>query len=267
MSSSTRQSLAAATKALDALLAKADLQFAQELFGVAGALAGSPQLRGALSDPSAESKSKAGAVQAVFGKAVSKQTVELVTTLAESRWSKPGDLVVAFEQLAVFAASAIATKAGRIDQLESDLFEFSQTVASDQDLQLALSSRTATAEAKEKLVSALVGGKVSEESALLIRQAALASGKRRFAQILGQFAKLVSAYSERLVAQVTVATPLSADQAKRLASALTATYGHGVKVNVEVDPAVLGGVRVQIAGEVLDGTIASRLNEARLQLA
>ena len=163
--------------------------------------------------------------------------------------------------------AAIASKAGRLDQVESDLFAFSQTVASDQDLQLALSSRTAPSAAKEKLVVALSSGKVADESALLIRQAAVASGKRRFAQILGSFAKLVAAYSERLVAQVTVAAPLSADQAKRLSSALTATYGHGVKVNVEVDPAVLGGVRVQIAGEVLDGTIASRLNEARLQLA
>jgi F-type H+-transporting ATPase subunit delta len=267
MASSTRQSLAVATKTLEGLLANADLKFAQELFGVAGALADSPQLRGALSDPSAESKSKAGAVQAVFGKAVSKQTIDLVTTLAELRWSKPSDLVVAFEQLAVFTAASIASKAGRIDQLESDIFAFSQAVASDQDLQLALSSRTAPVEAKEKLVVALSQGKVGEESALLIRQAAVASGKRRFARILESFAKLVAAYSERLIAQVTVATPLSADQAKRLSSALTATYGHGVKVNVEVDPAVLGGVRVQIAGEVLDGTIASRLNEARLQLA
>jgi F-type H+-transporting ATPase subunit delta len=40
-----------------------------------------------------------------------------------------------------------------------------------------------------------------------------------------------------------------------------------LKLNLEIDPAILGGIRVQIAGDVIDGTLVNRLNEAKLQLA
>jgi F-type H+-transporting ATPase subunit delta len=38
-------------------------------------------------------------------------------------------------------------------------------------------------------------------------------------------------------------------------------------VNVEVDPSILGGVRIQVAGDVIDGSIETRLKAAKLQLA
>ncbi|MTA59165.1 MAG: F0F1 ATP synthase subunit delta, partial [Actinobacteria bacterium] len=67
MASSTRQSLAAAKTALNPLLAKADLKFAEEIFAIGAAVASSSQLRSILSDPSAEAKAKSGALTAVFG--------------------------------------------------------------------------------------------------------------------------------------------------------------------------------------------------------
>jgi F-type H+-transporting ATPase subunit delta len=40
-----------------------------------------------------------------------------------------------------------------------------------------------------------------------------------------------------------------------------------VRLNVDVDPAVLGGLRVEIGGELVDGTVSARLEEARRRLA
>ena len=68
MASSTRQSLAQAKEALEPLLAKADLKFAEEIFAIGAAVASSSQLRSILSDPSAEVNAKSGALNAVFGK-------------------------------------------------------------------------------------------------------------------------------------------------------------------------------------------------------
>jgi len=64
------------------------------------------------------------------------------------------------------------------------------------------------------------------------------------------------------VAQVRVARPLSDSQSQRLIAALTALKGRNVRLNVEVDPTVLGGVYVVIGDEVIDGTISSRLEAA-----
>ena len=267
MASSTRQSLAAAKEFIAPALAKADLKFAEELFSIGSAVAGSSQLRGILSDPSAEANAKSGALKAVFGKSVSKAALEFVDRLVALRWSSGRDLVSAFEQLGVHAVAAIAAKGKKLEQLEADLFAFQQVVESDQELQLALGNKHADAAAKAKLVAALLKGKASAEASLLIESAVNGAGRRRVAIVLDQFGKQVSAYAERLVATVTVAAPLSAAQLKRLEAALGKTYGAGIRINVEQDPAILGGLKVQVAGQVIDGSLSSRLNQAKLQLA
>lgn len=267
MASSTRQSLAAAKESLDSVLAKADLKFAEEIFSIGSAVADSAQLRGILSDPSAEAKAKSGALNAVFGKSVSKAALEFADRLVALRWSSGSDLVGAFEQLGVYSVAALAAKGKSLENVEADLFAFQQALDSDHDLQGALNNKQAPTDVKLELVAALLKGKVSAESTLLIRRAVSGARRRRVSLVLESFGKQVSAYADRLVATVTVAQPLSASQLKRLESVLSNAYGAGIRINVEEDPAILGGLKVQVAGQIIDGSLSSRLNQAKMQLA
>jgi F-type H+-transporting ATPase subunit delta len=267
MASSTRQAIAKGKTALEPLLAEADITFAEELFAIGAATSESKQLRNILSDPSSELAAKTGALSAIFGKSVSKKALDFVGKLVELRWSKGSDLVLAFEQLAVHSVAAIAARKGELENLESEIFAFRQVLDSDQDLQIALSSRQASVEQKLVLVKTLLSSKFSSEAALLIRYSVIGSTRRRLAIVLEHFGKLLSAYAERLVATVTVANALTADQEKRLAEALTRDYGKSLRLNIEVDPEILGGVKIQVAGEIIDGSIANRLKQARMKLA
>jgi F-type H+-transporting ATPase subunit delta len=267
MASSTRQSLAAAKEALNPLLAKADLKFAEEIFAIGAAVASSAQLRSILSDPSAEAKAKSGALTAVFGKGVSAPALEFANSLVGLRWSTGQDLVAAFEQLAVFTVAAIAAKGKKLSTVESELFAFQTAVDSDQELQFALGDNAATDEAKAALVATLLKGKASDEAAALIRRAVTGARRRRVVVALDQFGKQVSAYAERLVATVTVAAPVSDKQLERLEAVLAKSYGQSLKLNVEIDESILGGMKVQVGGEILDGSLSARLLQAKLQLA
>jgi F-type H+-transporting ATPase subunit delta len=60
---------------------------------------------------------------------------------------------------------------------------------------------------------------------------------------------------------------LSEQQRTRLASALSAAYGHDVHLNIELDPSVVGGLSIQLGDEIIDGTIAGRLDDVRRRLA
>jgi F-type H+-transporting ATPase subunit delta len=60
---------------------------------------------------------------------------------------------------------------------------------------------------------------------------------------------------------------LTDEQRDRLAAALRRLYGHDVHIDVDVDPGVIGGLRVLVGDEVVDGTISTRLDEARRRLA
>ena len=71
----------------------------------------------------------------------------------------------------------------------------------------------------------------------------------------------------QLLAVVRVATELTAAQRRRLADVLTNAYGQGIHLNVVHDPAVVGGMSVQIGDELVDGTAASRLAAVRRRLA
>ena len=75
--------------------------------------------------------------------------------------------------------------------------------------------------------------------------------------------ELAARQRERVVAEVRVAAPLTEEQSRRLASALSALKGRTVRLNVAIDSAILGGVMVTIGDEVIDGTVASRLEQAR----
>ena len=48
---------------------------------------------------------------------------------------------------------------------------------------------------------------------------------------------------------------------------LEQTYGRAVKLNISLDPDVLGGLRIQVGQEVVDSTVAARLDDARRRLA
>jgi F-type H+-transporting ATPase subunit delta len=53
---------------------------------------------------------------------------------------------------------------------------------------------------------------------------------------------------------------------RRLGDSLAQQYGRPVHLNVVVSPEVIGGVRVEIGDDVIDGTVSSRLDEARRKL-
>ena len=58
-----------------------------------------------------------------------------------------------------------------------------------------------------------------------------------------------------------VAVPMDEDLRQRLEAALGATLGHAVRLQVEVDPDLVGGIVVQVGDEVFDGSVSRRLDQ------
>ena len=238
---------------------------ADELFAVAGLLATQAALRRALTDPSRTAAARSDLATTVL--TVSEPTVRLIAAAAAARWSAPGDITDAVEQLAAEAIAAAAEEQGRLDELEDELFRFSRIVASTPELRIALTNPFFPADAKRQLLSGLLADKVTPETLRLVTEAATNPFGRSLDVSLEEYALLAARRRERLVAEVHAAVALTDQQRGRLAAALTAAYGHQVHLNVVLDPRVVGGMTVRIGDELIDGSVTTRLAEARRRMA
>jgi F-type H+-transporting ATPase subunit delta len=160
----------------------------------------------------------------------------------------------------------LARSASASTSIESELFAFGTAVNSNAELELAVGSKLGSPAAKASLVSALVGTKVSPQTAAILEHLVQQPRGRRIAALLSGAAATVADEAGLVIATVTTAGPMDKKQLTRLASSL-ATGGRELSINHVIDPSILGGIRVQIGDQVIDGTIASRLNDLRLQLA
>jgi F-type H+-transporting ATPase subunit delta len=237
-----------------------------ELFSVAGLLASQSALRRALSDPSRSARARAELSNAVLSGKVSDEAAGLVAAVAAARWSAPGDVTNAIEQLAVQAVVVAAEEEGRLDSLEDELFRFGRVVAGQPNLRMALTNPFVAADAKRGLLTDLLASKVTPEALRLIVQAAVNPLGRSLDVSLEDYARLAARRRERLVAEVHVAVPLTEVQRSRLAAALATAYGHQVHLNVVLDPKVAGGMTIRIGDELIDGSIATRLAAAGRRL-
>ncbi|MGH4005704.1 MAG: F0F1 ATP synthase subunit delta, partial [Pseudonocardiaceae bacterium] len=68
---------------------------------------------------------------------------------------------------------------------------------------------------------------------------------------------------ERSVAHVSAAGPLSQQQEQRLIDVLNRIYRRPISLKVDLDPELLGGLVIRVGDEVIDGSVAARLDKAR----
>jgi F-type H+-transporting ATPase subunit delta len=264
----SRASLAEVEQRLEPLTADpaASAELGNDLFAVAGLLASQPALRRALSDQSRPASARSALANSVLAGKISDDAAGLVAAAAAARWSAASDLTDAVEQLAVQAVVVAAEARGHLDDLEDELFRFGRIVASTPELRITLTNPFVSAQAKRELLSSLLEGKVTAESLRLVTEAAVSPLGRSLDVSLEEYARIAARRRERLVAEVHVAVPLTDEQRIRLASALSAAYGHQVHLNVVIDPKVAGGMTVRIGDELVDGSVATRLASARRRL-
>ncbi|NYF97340.1 F0F1 ATP synthase subunit delta [Janibacter cremeus] len=240
---------------------------ADELFAVVGLLDDNPTLRRGVADPSREGTDKSGLVTQLLAGKISEDTIGAVASLAAQRWASERDLTDTLERFAVEATLKGAEDNRAIDQVEDELFRFERVVAGNPELRDALGNRQGDRAGKAELVSTLLADKVRPETLRLARQAVLAPRGRRFARVVEEYLEIAAERRQQYTAVVMTAVDLTDAQRTRLSDALQQIYGKAVQLHVVHDEDVIGGIRVQIGDEVVDGTVLHRLHEAQRHLA
>ena len=265
---SSRKSLVTARASLDAALKGVDANSAStlssEIFFAADVLSTNIAVRRALTDPSRDGKAKAAFISELFGNKIGALALGLITELSSLRWSAPKDLVLVLEQLAIEAEASAANIAGELDRVEDEIFTAATAFAGSSELRKALTSDATNA--KAVLVADILKG-ASGSTVKLVSQMVNAWRGRSIESAFADYQWALAARRNRVIALVRVAAPLSQAQQDRLASTLTSKVGQPIRINIEIDPTVLGGVSVKFADEIVDGSVSNRLAGAARALA
>lgn len=241
------------------------MRLAQELFAAVDALDSSGSLRRALTDPGRDGADKAALVVSLFGRSDSR-TVKVIADLASARWSHGVDLAAAIEDAGVLALLAQAQTSGNLQTVEEELFLVERQLVAHRELLTTLGDRSSKPEGRLGVLHDVLHGKVCAVTYALVARKVAAPRGERLLNTVRQLVTAAAARRELIVVTVTAAVDLTTAQRVRLASILKEMYGHDMQINVAVDPEVLGGIKIQVGSEVVDGTVVARLADARRRL-
>jgi ATP synthase F0 subunit b len=208
-------------------------------------------------------------VERLLSGKVSEPTLEVLRIAVSERWSDSADLITAVEHVARQASLIRAERAGQIDEVADQLFWFSRFLETQPRLATLLGDATAPAASRVQLLHNVLGRAGKDvnpiASALLTETIEMLHGEPADTAVLRLAGVAVARHGE-VVAQVGAASELSDAQHTRLTELLSRVYNQPVKVQMHIDPELLGGLSIAVGDEVIDGTLSSRLAQAQTQL-
>ena len=220
------------------------------------------RLRKALADPGLPPEPKRALLTELGEGRLGEASVELLATVATRQRVRLRDFPGLLAALAAMAAFTAAEKAGQLEQLESELFGVAILVERDHRVRSALTNPGLPTENKRALVADLLGGASKRAAALADLLVELYEG-HQLDTVAREWAEQAAARRNRVVAEVRSAVELDDRRRARLAEALTRVLGKPVVLQVTVDEAILGSMVVRVGDDVFDGSVRTRLEQAR----
>jgi F-type H+-transporting ATPase subunit delta len=239
----------------------------EDLAAVAGVLAREPHLRRLLTETTIAADAKAGMARRLLSGKIGDKSLQIITAALAHRWSSGHDLVEGLRRLSRTALFLQAERAGELDEVEDQLFRFGRIIDANPDLSVVLDDPATPPEGRVELVTRLLDGRAHRLTIDLLTALARDPGGRAYSHGVAELVEQAAERRDKLVAIVTSAIALDADQVTRLRNALRTIYSREIAVHVIVDPSLGGGLSIRVGDEVIDGSVSGRLDAIRQRLA
>jgi F-type H+-transporting ATPase subunit delta len=161
----------------------------------------------------------------------------------------------------------LARETAQEEQVGREVAQF-YTAYSDSELQRVLTNPAFAVDSRKRILSQVAHAQAL--SPLTLQFLSLLLERDRLGHLPGvvsSYQRLVNQAKGRVEGKVTGASPLEADHLERLRGMLRAISGKEVVLHQETDPALLGGLRVELEGKVYDGSVSTQLAKMRQRMA
>jgi F-type H+-transporting ATPase subunit delta len=148
----------------------------------------------------------------------------------------------------------------------SKMLGFVSAVAADPRVAAALDDPKLTAADKEALLLSICGGELDPLGRNFLSSLVEADRVGVLPQIAALFDALKDAAEGVAKARIDTAFPLSAAELAQLTAALEKRFGKKIEATVNLDPELIGGVRITVGDTVIDGSVQAKLTAMANQL-
>ena len=165
------------------------------------------------------------------------------------------------------ALCRVAVAEVELDPVERHLFAFARLLETEPRVREALTDPTLPLENKRALIADSLGERANPLAVNMLAFIVEQGRARELVRIVDVLAEVAAETREAAVAEVRSAVPLDETRTRKLAEALSKATGRKIEVRVVIDPDVVGGLVAKVGDEIFDGSIRTRLDEARELLA
>jgi F-type H+-transporting ATPase subunit delta len=161
----------------------------------------------------------------------------------------------------------LASETKQVAAVEADLKSLKAALRDSHDLRVLVGSPAFSAEDKGRgLVAIAVKARFNITTIKFLGLLATNGRAGLLASVITGFEALAAKARGAVSAQVTTAVALSAAQSKGVAAALRLALGKDPEIETRVDPAILGGIKVQVGSRLFDASLKSKLDSLKFAL-
>ncbi|MCR5301487.1 MAG: ATP synthase F1 subunit delta [Lachnospiraceae bacterium] len=161
----------------------------------------------------------------------------------------------------------LAVEEGRVDELYSEVCELLRILKDNPELSEVMRHPGVDKNEKIAAIRNIFTGRVSAEVCGLLNQIVVNNRYEETDGILAKFIEEVKEYKKTGVAYVSTPVALSDAQKDNIRRKLLDTTDYvEMEMNYEIDPSLIGGMRIRIGDRVIDSSISTKLNELARQL-
>jgi F-type H+-transporting ATPase subunit delta len=141
----------------------------------------------------------------------------------------------------------------------------SERLRADPDLSAALRDPVLSFTQKQKLIEGIIPGEADQEVRNFIFLL-LEKGQMDLLDVITELQRLAEGGSRLRAAHVISAVPLTEEERATLRARLKARFGNDLDLRFTIEPAILGGLIVRVGDQVIDGSVAGKLDALRESL-
>jgi F-type H+-transporting ATPase subunit delta len=163
------------------------------------------------------------------------------------------------------AAFEVALEEDRLDEWRQDL-DVAAAMLERSDVAPVVHSPAIPLEERQAVVTGLLASRIGPGALRLVELLVARGRSAAVGRVAEEYTRRLNAHRGVVMATVTSAVPLTAAEAAAIRTRVEDMAGADIDLRTEVDPALLGGLTIQVRDQLTDASIRGRLERLRDQL-